>query len=382
MPWRDDAQSKGPAQYFRDSTLCALLKEFMPDGTPEIFDPAEDYPWCSPREILARHGYSPLPPKELDDRQLPGRLWELLYAAAARRFFFCGTDHLDDRSLYSLLWDQWLDEPTADIPLSAETNTTTIISEFNAGGVTHEEIWLRYYADADDQELLRATDSDFVFPPHEDPPHDRDRLLPAPPVPLEAHAGWLPGDDEPPEDAADPLGLSDADGEIAAAKTESAPGDGPLDKSDLTQEDQPRAMEPENWTPPARQLADDNIPLLPPAEITEETLAPILWELLHNLSLRGFYVLHTDHLSDHELYNELWKRGLRDPAHLPGRNPRGGWFHDFLGSWGDDEIQLWLTYYASDEERAKHATERPKDAIPPKKRPPSNRDWRLPKGPL
>ena len=38
-----------------------------------------------------------------------------------------------------------------------------------------------------------------------------------------------------------------------------------------------------------------------------------------NLALRGFYVLHTDHLSDRELYAELWERGLRDPAHLPGR---------------------------------------------------------------
>ena len=73
-----------------------------------------------------------LPPSELDDRQLPGRLWEWLYAAAARRFFFCSTDHLSDRELYTLLWEKWLDEPTADIPPEAQTNTTTIISEFNA----------------------------------------------------------------------------------------------------------------------------------------------------------------------------------------------------------------------------------------------------------
>jgi len=98
--------------------------------------------------------------------------------------------------------------------------------------------------------------------------------------------------------------------------------------------------------------------------------------------LRGFYVLHTDHLSDRELYAELWERGLRDPAHLPGRNPRGGWFHDFLGSWGEDEMQLWLRYYASDADRAKHAKDWPKDTLPPKEKPPFNRDWRLPKGPF
>src|SRR5438874_2731618 len=95
----------------------------MPDDAPEFYDPAEDGPRRSPREICARCGYAPVPPSGLDDRQLPGRLWELLYAAAARRFFFCSTNHLSDRELYTLLWEQWLDEPTADIPIEAETNT-------------------------------------------------------------------------------------------------------------------------------------------------------------------------------------------------------------------------------------------------------------------
>ena len=114
----------------------------MATDIPDFVDPAEDCPWRSRREIFAQYGYAPLPPSELDDRQLPGRLWEWLYAAAARRFFFWSTDHLSDREFYTLLWEQWLDEPTADIPLEAETNTTTIISEFNARGMTHEEMRL------------------------------------------------------------------------------------------------------------------------------------------------------------------------------------------------------------------------------------------------
>src|ERR1035437_2105238 len=351
----------------------------MATETPAFVDPAEDCPWRSPREIFARYGYAPLPPSALDDRQLPGRLWEWLYAAAARRFFFCSTDHLSDRELYTLLWERWLDEPTADIPPEAETNTTTIISEFNARGMTHEEIYLRYYADEADLALWHSTEPEVVFPPHEDPPYDRDRFLPVPPIPLEAHAGWLPGDGDPPaDDETDPLGLARIDEEIAAADTE-FPGSDP---SDSAYEAQLRACEPDNWTPPAQELAKESVSLLPPAEITEETLAPILWELLHNLAFRGFYVLHTDHLSDGELYNGLWQHGLREPAHLPGRSLRGGWFHDFLGSWGEDEMRLWLRYYASDEERATHTAAGPKDAIPRKEKPPFNRDWRLPKGPF
>ena len=38
------------------------------------------------------------------------------------------------------------------LPLAAEANTTTIIAEFDAGGLTHEEIWLRYYADENDHD--------------------------------------------------------------------------------------------------------------------------------------------------------------------------------------------------------------------------------------
>ena len=345
---------------------------------PPFFDPIEDCGCATPRAILARYGYTPQSPSDLDDRQLPGRLWELLYAAAARRFFFHATDHLSDRQFYTLLWEQWLDESTADIPLEAETNTTLIVSELNANGMTHEEIWLRYYADDEARVPLSL---DETIPPHEDLPYDRDRHLPVRPIPLEAHAGWLPGHDLPDEieSEPDPLGLADVDREIAATNTGTSL-DVPRRPEDPAIE--AHATEPENWMPPGQQLAQRNIPLLPPAEITADTLTSILWELLHNLSLQGFYVSHTDHLSDHELYAELWERGLRDPAYLPGRNPRGGWFHDFLGSWCEDEMQLWLRYYASDEERTKHANQWPNDQIPAKEKPPFNRDWRLPKGPF
>jgi len=75
----------------------------MAGSTPAFFDPAKDCDEHTLREIFARYGYAPTPPGELNDRQVPGRLWELLYAAAARQFFFCFTDHLNDRDCYTPL---------------------------------------------------------------------------------------------------------------------------------------------------------------------------------------------------------------------------------------------------------------------------------------
>lgn len=354
-----------------------------PPDDSGFFDPAEDAEWLTARAIFARLGFTPVPPAAVDDQSLPGRLWEFLHALAARRFFLVSTNHLRDRELYVWLHDVWFAQEVADCPPEAETNTHTDLS-----GCCGEapETYLRYYAD-ERTRVDFAADS-FAVPPHEAPPYDRDRFLPMPPYPLSAHAGELPGDfpDEDEADAerdpatgeTDPLGLAAVDREIAAARE----SDKEEVKSDAALEAQLAASEPDNWVTPAKQLARENVPLLPPAELTDDTLTARLWELLHNLAWRGFYVLRTDHLSDRELYAELWQRGLREPAALPGRMPRGGFFYDFLGSGSDEENALWLRYYASDEERAEHARDWPKIPLPPKEPRPFNRDWRLPKGPF
>jgi len=350
----------------------------MPDEIPEFLDPAEDCPWRSPREILARHGYTPPPLSELNDFQLKGRLWELLYAAAGRRLFFHATDHLSDWQLYRLLQEKWLDEPTADIPLDAETNTNTIISEFSADGLSSEEIFLRYYADDDDLELWQTTIADLHMPVREAPPFDRDRFLPVAPIPFHPPADLSPDEDTFAEDdQEDPLGLASVDREIAANREEAAEFLSPA-----TSDPEVEARKRENWISPARKLRELRLPLLPPDEVTDETLLPILWELLHNLAQLGFYLRHSDHLSDRELYVTLWKDALRRPAYLPGRNPRGAWFHDFLVKWGDAERQLWLRFHATEAERARHAAEWARSPIPPKEEPVWRRDWRLPQAPF
>lgn len=327
----------------------------MPDQQPNLPSAFNPFDWRPPREMFARRGYVPPAPATLSDRQLPGRLWELVYAAAARNFYFNTSNHLSDRGFYTLLHDEWLADPTADLPPGMEWNCTIAISEFNAFGASYEDTFLRHYASEAERRNWQARHPGKTLPPFEAPRYDRDRYLPAPAVSLDAHAV---------EPNAPPT-LTEESGALGLPPVQDT-----------------LATEPENWTPPAKQLAEKHIPLLPPAEVTDDTLTPILWELLHNLALQGFYLLHTDHLSDRELYTQLWTRGLRDPAYLPGRNTRSGWFHDFLGAATETEMMIWLRFYASDEERTDHAKEYPHITIPPRERPPFNRDWRLPKGPF
>jgi hypothetical protein len=349
----------------------------MPQQFPEFIDPVDDCEWMPARQIFERLGYVPIPPDKLDDFQVRGSLWEMIYALAARRFYLSNTEHLNDRQLYTWLHDHWFNEQHADTPPEAEWNCRIDVSET---GNEDSSIWLRYYADEKIRQNWLADFPDTVLPPRETPPFDRDRFLPEPPIASKMHSEGRPGDPLPGElDEAedDPLGLAQADWEIAASIEQSKFPDTPPDEF----EQQLNAMEPESWTPPVEQLRRDKIPLLPPDELTDDTLTPALWELLHNLACQGFYVLSTNHLSDREIYAELWQRGLRDSAYLPGRDARGGWFHDFLGSGSDEHVQMLLRYYYDDAKRDQLHREW-NVPLPTKERAPFNRDWRLPKGPF
>lgn len=350
----------------------------MSDEFPEFFDPVDDCAWRSPREIFAREGYAPPPLDGLDPGQLRGRLWELLYAAAGRRQFFHATDHLSDRDFYQLLVNRWLDEPTADLPLAAKTNATTIISDYPAGGLSGSEIYQRYYADEDDFDLGPELLPDPELPPRVDPPFDRDRFLPVPPTPSAPNPTESPDDaNQAWDDASDPLGLGAVDREIAdhaEARSElpSMPGSGA--KSG--------AAGPDRWVTPIQRFAEESLPLLPPDEITDEALPAMLWELLHHLGRVGVYLRRSDHLNDREFYEVLWKRVVRQPAKLPSGRHHRGWCYDLFGKPTDDRRQIWLRFLATDDERVEQAKSSPEYPLPVKETPVWRRDWRLPQAPI
>lgn len=114
-------------------------------------------------------------PDVLDDRRLSSTLWKVIFAMAGMRVFLHWTDHLNDRELYFQLWHEILPEETTILP-------DDLLSEWHIDvpGSHESGIYLKYYAD---EKARRAWREDFPeddVPAHENPPHDRDRLLPQP----------------------------------------------------------------------------------------------------------------------------------------------------------------------------------------------------------
>ncbi len=362
------------------------------ENSDDIFDPVDHAKWLPPREIFARLGYVPPPVETLDDYQLPGRLWELIYALAGRRIFLYWTNHLDDRTLYGWL-QKFIDEPEADVSPEAESNCRVDVSEGGTGLEEGLQCWLRFYADEEMRRDFARDDPGLIIPPHEDPPFAHDYFLPVPPTPRpEAHWDRSDVEDDP---ESDPLGLERVDQEIRIENLHVEINEitGGAMKSFEVEDVPPQIEEPfleqvrdierHGWTRPIEQLSAEGVGPIPPDELTDEAVSAKLWELLHNLACRSFYCVCSDHLSDREMYVALWKEGLREEVTLPGRRLRtGGWFHDFIGGCSDEDMEIYHRYYADEETRARHAKEFPGLPMPPRETPPYHRDWRLPKGPF
>ena len=131
-----------------------------------------------------------------------------------------------------------------------------------------------------------------------------------------------------------------------------------------------------------KQLAEDGLVLPPPDEVAEADLPDLLREMMARLAKRCTYVYNTDHLSDRQLYEDLWNEALNeafaDMPHTPGD---GGWFIDILGGCSEEDIYLSFKYYADEKERKDWLEQWPDYDMPPHEAPPYDRDRHLPKPP-
>ncbi len=115
-----------------------------------------------------------------------------------------------------------------------------------------------------------------------------------------------------------------------------------------------------------------------PESMDDETLHKELWRLIRALARRETFLEHTDHMSDRQLYAYLWKEGLREVEVMP---PQGqGWMCsiDPIGSYGEKEMEIYFKYYMKAKERRQWVKDHPEEVIPPREKPPFDRDRHLP----
>lgn len=132
-----------------------------------------------PLRFLERCGFAVAAPSELDDDGLGEALWRLIWVLGLLRLFLQHTDHLSDRELYTFLYEEGLQDPTAFMP--GEDDPPFYFIDPLAGGEKEDaHLLLTYYADRLEAEEKEAAESwDFTPPVEPEPrPVDRDRFLP------------------------------------------------------------------------------------------------------------------------------------------------------------------------------------------------------------
>jgi hypothetical protein len=121
-------------------------------------------------------------------------------------------------------------------------------------------------------------------------------------------------------------------------------------------------LEKRGWAP---DLSED---------LSDDELTQALTNLLWSMKDLGHFVEDVDHLPDRELYAELLEYCDEPTVCFPGI-VNGGMHWSPIGGGTEDDNQVWLRYYASEDDRARHAKEYPSDPIPPSEPIPYPRPW-------
>ncbi len=129
-------------------------------------------------------------------------------------------------------------------------------------------------------------------------------------------------------------------------------------------------------------LANAGLEVRPPEELSDADLPVKLGELINRMASLGAYLHNTNHLSDRELYSYLYHDALREPTVLFPENPGYVYGIDLLGSGSDEDMQMYMRYFADEDYRRRWAKDFPDFEMPPREQPPFDRDKDLPKSPF
>ncbi|HEY2169559.1 MAG TPA: hypothetical protein VGJ30_08035 [Candidatus Angelobacter sp.] len=133
------------------------------------------------------------------------------------------------------------------------------------------------------------------------------------------------------------------------------------------------------WITHFQQLENAGVSLPAPDSLKDEELTAKLWDLIQKLALLHVFIEQTDHLSDRELYSHLWTDSLREETKAMPMAAGSAWHIQLLGSCSEEDMVLYLKYYADDDFRRHWHKNWPKDPIPMHEDPPYDRDRLLPK---
>ena len=139
------------------------------------------------------------------------------------------------------------------------------------------------------------------------------------------------------------------------------------------------AYEEAPWTTHFQQLERSGVSLSAPETLSDQEVTAKLWELINKLAQLRVYVEDTDHLSDRELYTNLWGDLLREETKDIILDHDSACHIQLLGSGSEEDTHLYLKYFADDKWREDWHEEFPDYVIPDHEDPPYDRDRFLPK---
>jgi hypothetical protein len=124
-------------------------------------------------------------------------------------------------------------------------------------------------------------------------------------------------------------------------------------------------------------LKDAGIPLPNPDDVSNDDLTSVLWKVINALWEEGVILYSTDHLSDRELYKVLWTDLLIEEEPVISKEWPVTTHLDLLGGWSNDDMDVYLRYYADENARREWAADYGK-SIPEHVDLPYDRDRLLP----
>ena len=130
------------------------------------------------------------------------------------------------------------------------------------------------------------------------------------------------------------------------------------------------------WTTDYELLQEEGVDLPDGSLMDDDCLTDKLWEIIEALAVRRVFLMSTDHLSERELYEVLVTEILLEPRRDAPLDEDSAFVYDVVGSGSDEDLYLFLKYYATEEDRkfwGKEISE-----MPARVQPPYDRDRFLP----